>query len=75
MNFKTYYQSLTPVEKTKFALEAGTSAHYITTHLVYGRKIPKPKLLNGLALACEKLKSGITKEMLLNFFYSDNKSV
>jgi hypothetical protein len=42
--------------------------------LVYGRKIPKPKLLNGLALACEKLKSGITKEMLLNFFYSDNKS-
>jgi hypothetical protein len=71
MDFKNYYQSLTADLKQEFATEAGTSVHYITTHLVYGRKIPKPKLLNGLAKACKKFKSGITKEMLLNFFYQE----
>lgn len=70
--FKNYYQSLTPELKQQFATEAGTSVHYITTHLVYGRKIPKPKLMDGLAKACLKLNSGISKEMLLNFFYSKN---
>lgn len=74
MDFKNYYQSLTPAQKLEFALEAGTSVHYITTHLVYGRKVPKPKLLNGLASACEKFNSGITKEMLLNFFYTDKQA-
>lgn len=73
MDFKNYYQSLTPVLKLEFALEAGTSVHYINTHLVYGRKIPKPKLINGLTRACEKYNAGISKEALLDFFYSSKK--
>lgn len=75
MDFKKYYQSLSASKKQAFADEAETTVQYITTHLIYARKIPKPKLLNGLARACEKLKSGITKEMLLNFFYKENKPV
>jgi len=70
MEFKNYFQSLTNEQKQAFAQEAETSVHYITTHLVYGRKAPKNKLFNGLARACEKYNSGITREMLLNFFYN-----
>lgn len=70
-DFKTFYQSLNDEQKESFAKKANTSAHYIATHLIYARKVPKRNLMNSLAKACEEFNSGITKTMLLNFFHQD----
>lgn len=74
-DFKKFFQGLDNANQVQFALEAKTTVGYIKTHLIYGRKIPKPKLFNRLADCCEKFESGITRSDLFNFFYSEDKKV
>jgi hypothetical protein len=68
-DFKAFFQALTDEQKAEFAAEAITTVSYIKTHLIYSRKVPKKKLLDGLVRACEKQNSGITRADLLAFFY------
>jgi hypothetical protein len=73
-NFKTFYQSLPKIQRVAFAKAAGTDPDYIKTHLVYARKIPQPKLMDGLVSALNEFESDITRQDLLNFFYPPTKS-
>ena len=53
-DFKKYWLELTPDERDAFAEEAGTTSHYIQTHLTGRRKMPGKELMNGLFKACKK---------------------
>lgn len=69
MDLKTYYQGLSQNERRDFARRANTTTAYIEVHLLPRRKIPKPPLLDSLALACSEMGVGISKADLLAFFY------
>lgn len=47
-DFKKHWLALTPDEREAFAQEAGTTSHYIQTHLTGKRKMPGKVLMNGL---------------------------
>ena len=53
-DFKKHWLALTPDEREAFAQEAGTTSHYIQTHLTGKRKMPGKVLMNGLFKACNK---------------------
>lgn len=72
-DFKKFFQGLDESAQEKFALEANTTVGYIKTHLIYGRKIPKPKLFNRLVSACEKFNANITRSDLFDFFYKEDQ--
>ncbi|EGK8686269.1 hypothetical protein IO788_000236 [Escherichia coli] len=68
-DFKKHWLQLTPDERNAFADEAGTTSHYIQTHLTGRRKMPSKRLMNGLFKAC-KLRGWIrTKPEMVIFFY------
>ena len=52
-DFKKHWLALTPDEREAFAQEAGTTSHYIQTHLTGKRKMPGKVLMNGLFKACK----------------------
>jgi hypothetical protein len=47
-DFKQHWLDLTPDERTAFANDAGTTSHYIQTHLTGKRKMPGKRLMDGL---------------------------
>lgn len=69
-DFKKHWLQLTPDERKAFADEAGTTAHYIQTHLTGRRKMPGKALMNGLFKACKSREWVRTKPELAVFFYS-----
>lgn len=51
--FAKYWKALDKNERQAFAERAGTSSEYIRAHLYYGRKTPRPQLINNLATASQ----------------------
>lgn len=69
-DFKKCWLDLSPAERDQFAADAGTTSHYIQTHLTGRRKLPGQKLMNGLYKACRTRNWIRTKAELAIFFYS-----
>ena len=69
-DFKKHWLALTPDEREAFADDAGTTSHYIQTHLTGRRKMPGKTLMNGLFKACKSRQWVRTKPELAIFFYS-----
>ncbi|HEH6362481.1 TPA: hypothetical protein SHS77_004270 [Raoultella planticola] len=69
-DFKQHWLDLTPDERTAFANDAGTTSHYIQTHLTGKRKIPGKRLMDGLFKACKSRQWIKNKTELAVFFYS-----
>lgn len=68
-DFRSVYLGLEEKQRKRFARLAGTTPGYIETHLLARRKIPRPKLMEGLERASEKCGTPISKSDLLSFFY------
>lgn len=56
-----------------FARDADTTVEYIRDHLLAGRRMPRPQLINGLAVALARRKVEISREDLVTFFYARNE--
>ncbi|WP_235423950.1 hypothetical protein [Citrobacter koseri] len=69
-DFKKHWLDLTPDQREAFATEAGTTSHYIHTHLTGKRKMPGKTLMNGLFKASKSRGWVKTKPELAYFFYS-----
>jgi hypothetical protein len=69
-DFKQHWLDLTPDERIAFATDAGTTSHYIQTHLTGKRKMPGKRLMDGLFKACKSRKWIKNKTELAVFFYS-----
>ncbi|WP_312292975.1 hypothetical protein [Atlantibacter hermannii] len=69
-DFKRCWLALTPDERDAFADEAGTTSHYIQTHLTGKRKLPGKRLMDGLFKAARSHGWVKTKPELATFFYS-----
>lgn len=70
MDFKAYFRALTEQQREQYALEAGTTAYYIQTHLVHAYKTPKKALIKGLAQASQ---GAFSEEDLLLWFHHNSK--
>lgn len=68
-DFKKYWLALSPDERDAFADEAGTTSHYIQTHLTGRRKTPGKRLMDGLFNACKSRNWTHSKPEFLVFFY------
>ena len=68
-DFKKCWLALTPEERDAFAEAAGTTSHYIQTHLTGKRKTPGKRLMNGLFLAAKNLGWVSSKSEFAVFFY------
>ena len=69
-NFKKFWLDMSKDEREAFARDAGTTSHYITTHLTRKGRTPSRKLMDRLFIACEARKAVTEKSDFLNFFYS-----
>ncbi|EMB5519921.1 hypothetical protein U7Q95_002461 [Escherichia coli] len=69
-DFKKRWLALTPDERNAFAVEAGTTSHYIQTHLTGRRKLPSKVLMDKLFKACKVRGWVETKPEMVIFFYS-----
>ena len=69
-DFKKHWLDLSPDERDQFAAEAGTTSHYIQTHLTGRRKMPGQRMMDGLFRACKSRKWVKSKAELVIFFYS-----
>lgn len=69
-DFKRCWLDLSPDEREAFAQEAGTTSHYIQTHLTGKRKMPGKVLMDGLFKACKSRQWLRSKAELAYFFYS-----
>ncbi|EMD4549960.1 hypothetical protein VQ369_001984 [Salmonella enterica] len=68
-DFKKHWLGLSPDEREAFADEAGTTSHYIQTHLTRRRKMPGKRLMDGLFKACRSREWTKSKPELVLFFY------
>lgn len=68
-DFKKHWLDLPPAERESFAEDAGTTSHYIRTHLIGRRKIPGKRLMEGLFKACRVRQWVKTKSEIATFFY------
>lgn len=67
-NFKKCWLDLSPAEREAFAAEAGTTSHYIQTHLTGRRKMPRKRLMDGLFKACKAREWTRNKNDLVLYF-------
>lgn len=67
-NFKRCWLDLSPAEREDFAAEAGTTSHYIQTHLTGRRKIPRKKLLERIFIACKRREWTTNRNDLVLWF-------
>jgi len=67
-DFSTWWNSRPSEERTGMALRAGTSDEYVKKFLLTRNKVPRLPLVKRLAQQMPK-DSGITAEMLRNWFY------
>jgi hypothetical protein len=70
-NLRALYLALTETEQERFARLAGTTTGYIRAHLIYGRKVPRRALLDGLVTACAAMRWKLSRADLLAFFYTE----
>lgn len=68
-NFKKFWLDMSKDEREAFARDAGTTSHYISTHLVRRDRTPSKSLMDKLITACEARKAIASKSELLEFFY------
>ena len=68
-DFKKHWLNLPPEEREAFATEAGTTSHYIQTHLTGRRKMPGKALMDGLFKASKSREWVSNKAQLVAFFY------
>lgn len=68
-DFKKHWLNLSPEDREAFAIEAGTTSHYIQTHLTGRRKMPGKILMNGLFKASKNREWVNDKAQLVAFFY------
>lgn len=68
-DFKAFFRSLSPADKTRFAERAGTTKAYITVHLVYARRTPRKEMIDHLFEACQEFGASFDKPGLIGFFY------
>ncbi|MGH6753637.1 MAG: hypothetical protein ACREDP_15865 [Bradyrhizobium sp.] len=54
-DFHRFWLNLTPLQRAKLARDAETTAGYIQSGLITGRKVPRPELLEKLAPAVRAL--------------------
>lgn len=69
-DFKKCWLALSPEEREQFAVEAGTTAHYIQTHLTGRRKVPGKELMDNIFKACKSRNWIKNPDPLVLFFYS-----
>ncbi|MEW5560633.1 hypothetical protein AB1287_10350 [Enterobacter asburiae] len=69
-DFKKRWLALSPDERDEFASEAGTTSHYIQTHLTRKSKIPGKKLMDRIFKACKKREWISNMSELTMFFYA-----
>lgn len=69
-NFKKFWLDMNKDEREAFASDAGTTSHYIQTHLTGRRRVPAKKLMEGLFKACKSRQAVSSKSELVDFFYS-----
>lgn len=67
-DFKKCWLDLSPAEREAFAAEAGTTSHYIQTHLTGRRRVPRKLLLERLFRACKSRQWTSTKSDLALWF-------
>jgi len=74
MRFDKYFKNLSEDEQAKYAVNCGTTAKYIYTHLACSppRKIPRKPLFDNLHLQSGGMVS--KKEILDHFFGDDEKA-
>ncbi|WP_024904493.1 hypothetical protein [Robbsia andropogonis] len=73
-DFKGFYRSLDMASRERFASIADTTTTYIEVHLVYGRRIPRPKSMEKIFDACQQMGASFSKADLLDFFYAGQHS-
>lgn len=69
-DFKKCWLDMSPAERDQFAAEAGTTSHYIRTHLTGRRKTPGKALMNRLFKASKARQWVRTLPEFAVFFYS-----
>lgn len=70
MEFPTYYRSLTPDEKARFAKKAKTTRNYIEIHLLTPDRERRKTPRNGLMDRLAKASGGkVSKVELLAYFF------
>lgn len=69
-DFKKRWLALSSEEREAFAVDAGTTAGYIQTHLARRTKMPGKKLMDRIFKACKDRGWIASKEQLVMFFYS-----
>ncbi|HHS9967646.1 TPA: hypothetical protein ACTW6G_002924 [Raoultella ornithinolytica] len=67
-DFKKCWLDLSPAEREAFAAEAGTTSHYIQTHLTGRRRVPRKLLLERLFRACKSRQWTTAKSDLVLWF-------
>lgn len=73
MDLKELFQSLDGPGRKRFAETAGTTVDYLSVHLIYGRKMPRRTLLQGLARAADEAGNPMTMAELVEFFMGVSK--
>lgn len=73
IDFEVYFMALEAEAREAFARDADTTVEYIRDHLLAGRRMPRPQLINGLAVALARRKVEISREDLVTFFYARNE--
>lgn len=68
-NFKKFWLDMSKDEREAFARDAGTTSHYINTHLTRRGRTPSKKLMESLFSACASRKAVASKSEFVEFFY------
>lgn len=74
-NFRTFYRSLPPALKPRFAEEAGTTTGYIEAHLIYARKFPRKGTFDRLWNACSTYGAKFSRQDLQSFFFDGGNTL
>jgi len=75
VDFKGFYHSLDQASRERFAVAAGTSAKYVEAHLIRGSRVPRPKLMAKLFVACQEFNAPFTSAELMTFFYQHEQKL
>jgi len=74
MDFKQFFEALSPPEQKRFAEISGGKVDYLRTHLAAParrRRVPRKDLMEGLHRALREFGVDCEKESLLAYFYEN----
>jgi len=74
-DFKAFFLGLTKEQRAAYAAVAGTSPDYINLHLIRGRRVPRPVLMQRLAAACVQFGATPTLPEFAAFFFVPSEPV